>query len=108
MVMSHSVVNLTSCNFGGNTASFGGAIISEASNITITNTLFSHNQAKDCICEHCNGSIMLPFTSLQNNQAGSGGAVYLYESEALLEIAVFCTIKQRVMEEFSMQHTVAL
>ena len=55
-----STVLITNCDFEANTANFGGAIFSKQnSSIIITNSNFSHNQAKGCSSGYCAGGAFL-------------------------------------------------
>ena len=55
-----STVFIKNCDFEANAANFGGAIFSELnSNIIISNSNFSHNQARGCTSGYCAGGAIL-------------------------------------------------
>ncbi len=55
-----STIFISNCDFEANTANFGGAIFSELnSSIIISNSHFSHNQAKGCSSGYCAGGAIL-------------------------------------------------
>ena len=60
LMVTCSTIAIENCDFVGNTANFGGAIFSEVnSNITIIDSKFTDNHAKDCISGLCAGGAVL-------------------------------------------------
>ena len=60
LILMHSTTTIESCNFHGNTASYGGAIFSEFnSSTTISNSNFTNNRAKCHKSGYCAGGALL-------------------------------------------------
>ena len=91
LIVTHSTVVIDKCQFEGNRANIGGAIFSECeSNITISNSEFTSNQATGCVNGLCFGgalfidgtsSVSINNSTFQNNTSDQdGGMVVVFNA----------------------------
>ena len=149
LIVTNSTLVCDFCQFNGNTANVGGAIFSQhGSNITLSNSSFISNHARDCDSSLCLGGVMYadvtPDTTIEiqncsfqnntsneyggviaitksshvsydvynnrgdvsisintcnffNSKAKIGGAIYLYNSSAIIFDSTFQHNKARLM-----------
>ncbi|RYD26754.1 MAG: right-handed parallel beta-helix repeat-containing protein, partial [Verrucomicrobiaceae bacterium] len=90
-VSNQGTLTLTNCEFSGNSAARGGAVYN-GGNLTALDCLFSRNAAEAGGGAIHNGEgsrLMLSRCTLSENTAGSGGAVSLDETGAIIESCSF-------------------
>ena len=95
LILTHSTLNVDKCLFEDNSANVGGAIFSELdSNITITNSVFTSNDATGCNSRQCfggvffidgSGSVTINNSTFQNNTSdGDGGVGVVFNASLTL------------------------
>ena len=99
LIITNSNLTLDGCSFEGNVANIGGAIFSESkNNITIRNSMFISNHAKDCDSGHCYGGVLfidkdsrivINDCNFTQNSADVGGVLNLIRSNAFITNSMF-------------------
>ena len=91
LIVTNSTLVCDFCQFNGNTANVGGALFSErGSNVTLRNSSFTSNHARNCYYSLCLGGVMYAVAtsdikiqncSFQNNTSDQyGGVIVISES----------------------------
>ena len=103
LIINSSNLTLESCVFNGNKANVGGAIFSESnSSVTLRNSTFISNHAKDCDSGLCyggalfvdkSGSVVIDGCTFTHNSADVGGVLSLVKSSASITNTEFSNNK---------------